>query len=94
MNPTDVFDTDDAGNIITKPMVGYSTMPVAGMFILARVEYADSEAHLLAVMSDQEKAGAVQLAITPDQAREFAARLMFLADHIMAQRTPDSAGKN
>lgn len=59
MNPMDVFDADDAGNIITKPMVGYSTMPVAGMFILARGEYADSEEHLMAVMSDHEKAGAL-----------------------------------
>lgn len=94
MKPTDVFDTDDAGNIITKPMVGYQTMPVASMFILARVEYANSDAHLMAVMSDQEKPVAVQLAITPDQAREFAARLVFLADHIMDQQTPDATGKN
>ena len=94
MNPTEVFDTDDAGNIITKPMIGYQTMPVAGMFILARVEYANSDAHLMAVMADQEKPGAVQLAITPNQAREFAARLVHLADHIISQQTPSATGRN
>jgi len=94
MNPTDVFDTDDAGNIIAKPMVGYLTMPAADMFILARLEYANSEAHLMAIMSDQEKAGAVQLSVTPDQARELAARLVFLADHIMGQQTPDANDRN
>lgn len=94
MNPTDVFEADDAGNIITKPMVGYSTMPVAGMFILARLEYANSDAHLKAVMSGQEKAGGVQLVITPDKARELAARLVFLADQIIEQQTPDMTNRN
>lgn len=94
MNPVDVFDTDKSGNVIALPLVGYSTMPAAGMFVLTRIEYAESEPHLMAVMSGQEKPGALQLAITPDQAREFAARLVFLADHIMQQQTPSAGDKN
>lgn len=91
---TDAFDTDASGNIITKPLTGYTSAPVAGMFVLARLEYADSEDHLRAVMSGTAKPGAVQLAITPGQAKELAARLTLLADDILAQQTPGAAGKS
>ena len=83
MSGTNPFDTDASGNIITKPLVGYTSAPVAGMFVLTRLEYADSENHLRGIMSDAEKPGAVQLAITPSQAKELAARLNLLADHIL-----------
>ncbi|WP_456389598.1 hypothetical protein [Profundibacter sp.] len=94
MKPTDVFDTDETGNAIVKSMVGYSTMPVAGMFVLTRLEYADSDAHLMGVMSGETKPWALQLAITPAQAHELGARLIVLADHILTQQTPDGSSKN
>ena len=94
MNPTDVFDCDESGNIITRPLTGFSTMPVMDMIVLARVEYATSENHLQGIMSGDQKAESVQLAITPAQARELAARLTFLADHITGQATPDEVAKN
>ncbi len=91
---TDAFDTDSTGNIISKPLIGYTSAPIAGMFVLARLEYADSENHLQAIMSGTEKPGAVQLVITPDQAKELAARLNLLADHIISQKTPATQGRN
>jgi hypothetical protein len=94
MSPTDVFDCDEAGNIVTRPLTNYSTMPVADMFVLARLEYATSEDHLQGIMSGNQKADAVQMAITPAQARELAARLTFLADHITGQATPDESTRN
>lgn len=90
----DVFDTDTSGNIITRPLTGYTSAPVAGMFVLARLEYADSEDHLRAVMSGTDKPGAVQLAITPGQAKELAGRLMLLADYILAQQSPKAKERN
>lgn len=94
MNPADVFDSDETGNIVTRPLTGFSTMPVMDMLVLARVEYATSENHLQGIMSGSQKPEAVQLAITPAQARELAARLTFLADHITGQATPDEGTKN
>lgn len=91
---TDTFDTDENGNIITRPLTGHTTAPVAGMFVLARLEYAESEEQLRAIMTANLKPSAVQFAISPVQAKELAARLTLLADHILAQQTPDQEKKN
>ncbi len=94
MSGTDAFDTDAKGHIVTKPLIGFTSAPVAGMFVLARLEYADSENHFRAITSGTDKPRAMQLTITPVQAKELAARLTFLANHILAQQTPDATGKS
>lgn len=90
MNPQEAFDLDASGNIITKPLIGFTTSPVAEMAVLVRMEYANTEEHMRAIMSGSEKADAVQLILTPGQAKEVAQRLNYLADMIVSQQTPDT----
>jgi hypothetical protein len=82
------FDLDAAGNIILHPLTGYVTVPAAGMFIVARLEFADSEGHIQGIVSGSQKPSAVQLTITPSQAFALAERLSSLASHILSQQTP------
>lgn len=89
MDPLEAFDHDAAGNIITKPLLGFTSVPVAGMALVVRMEYADTEPRFRAIMSGSEKADAVQFILTPDQARKVAQRLNYLADMIVSQQTPD-----
>ena len=61
------FVTDVQGNIITKPVVGYATVPLGGMALLLGVRYVDSDEELNSGNSKQ-----IQLTLTPQQALEIA----------------------
>jgi hypothetical protein len=82
------FDLDGAGNIILHPLTGYVTVPAAGMFLVVRLEFADSEDQLQGIISGSQEPSAVQLTITPSQAFALAERLSSLANHILSQQTP------
>lgn len=88
------FDTNKDGSIITRPLIGYDTAPVGGMFVLTRLQYAENPDQLSAIMSGAATPPAVQIAITPDQADALAQRLSELAAHIRSQKTPSQSSKN
>lgn len=88
MTDQTALDLDAQGNVILHPLIGYVTMPAADMFIVARLEFADSEEHLQRILSGSQKPSAVQLTITPSQAFALAERLSNLASHILSQQTP------
>ena len=61
------FETDKNGNIITKPVTGYTIGPVAGMAVLLAIEYVESPAEL-----ESGKSKRIQLILTPQQTLEIA----------------------
>jgi hypothetical protein len=73
----DDFQKDAAGNIVTRPLVGWTTMPVGGMALIAKLDYVTSDQMLRAGKSES-----VQLILTPAQCRELAALLLRMADHL------------
>jgi hypothetical protein len=85
--PHQVFDTDAEGNIITKPVVGWATRPVAGMAVLVQIQYADTPEQL----ENLEKGcSRIQLVLTPQQSLELAETLTTQAKRIMTHPDPGS----
>ena len=62
----DMLERDAQGNIVTRPVTGWVTAPVAGMYILLGLKYAETPEEL--------KVGGrrLQFGITPAQALELA----------------------
>jgi hypothetical protein len=69
MDPQNLFQKDDSGNIIAKPMVGIALMPIAGINILLQIRFADSPEAL------GKKDSILQISLTPEQGRGLAAAL-------------------
>jgi hypothetical protein len=67
---TPQFETDLEGNIITKPVVGYTMSPIAGMFVLLAVQYSDSPEAL-----ERGENRQIQFALMPQQCLEIAEAL-------------------
>ena len=70
----DDLEKDAAGNIITRPVLGWTTAPVAGTAVLLALDYAETPAQL--------RTGGLRLqaVMTVPQARELAAALQRAAD--------------
>lgn len=79
------FDLDADGMVITRPVLGWTIAPVAGMAVLARLNYSETPADI------GTGGKALQIVLTPQQALELADLLTKQAKHILAQR-PDSGG--
>ncbi len=63
------FQTDERGDIITKPLMGWVTAPVANMALLLAIEYAETPQEI-------ESGGKViQLVMTPKQCLQLAETL-------------------
>lgn len=73
----DEFETDREGNIITCPLAGWTTAPFAGMALLARLDWYPDPASLQSGTTQS-----VQLALTPQQCREFGQLLLRMADQL------------
>jgi hypothetical protein len=81
----DKLKTDQQGNIISFPVIGWTTATFAGTAVLLAIDYAESA-------KDMETGGkSVQLALTPHQALELGERLTTLAKHVL---TPPSGKAN
>lgn len=89
-----VFDTHPNGDIVSNPLLSFTSVSVADMFILVRLEYADGPERFEAIMLRGERAPGLQLAITPTQAMELADRLRSLAEAIQNQKPPLDKGAN
>lgn len=88
------FDLDPDGNIITRSVIGWTNAPVAGMFVLARLEHVGSEDQLRASLVGANPPDAVQLTFTPQQALEFADSLTRMANIILQQQIPAARHQN
>lgn len=83
------FETDQQGNVITKPVTGYTTAPVAGIAVLLAVQYVESQAELETGHSKQ-----IQFVLTPQQSLEIADSLRRQAERILGETLPPGKSPN
>ncbi|KKM04796.1 hypothetical protein LCGC14_1760640 [marine sediment metagenome] len=77
------LDIDDDGQAIVYPVVGYTAFLAFGMTVGLRLEYVIS-------LDPTEKPQALQVVLTPTQARELAQSVLKMADR--AIQPPASGG--
>lgn len=78
------LDFDSSGNIVTCPVLGWTTAPVAGMAVLLRLEFARNEEQL------RTGGEALQAILTPQQALELAETLTTQARRILDTPAPET----
>jgi predicted Zn-dependent protease len=83
MSDTDDLEKDAQGKIVTRPVMGFSTAPIADMAIFLKVRYAETPEQL------KTEGKSIQFAMTPDQALELASMMVTQARRIM-DMVPDS----
>jgi hypothetical protein len=77
---TDDLEKDASGKIVTRPIMGFTTAPIADMAILFKVRYAETP--------EQVKTGgkSIQFALSPDQALSLAQMMTTQARRILDQK--------
>jgi len=83
MSDTDDLEKDAEGKIITRPIMGFSSAPIAEMSIFLKVRYAETPEQL------KTEGKSIQFALTPEQALELASMMATQAKRIIDQ-VPDS----
>jgi predicted Zn-dependent protease len=83
MSDTDDLEKDAQGKIVTRPVMGFSTAPIADMAIFLKVRYAETPEQL------KTEGKSIQFAMTPDQALELASMMVTQARRIM-DMVPDT----
>lgn len=78
------FESDQKGNIVTKPVLGFSSAVIANMAVLLIVSYADTPEAL-----ETDEAKAIQFAMSPEQCFDLAEIFIKQAKRIM---DPTSSG--
>jgi hypothetical protein len=73
------LETDGMGNVITKPVTGWSTVPVAGIAVLLAVRYVDTPEEL-----ERGDSKSIQLVLKPQQCLELAEALKKLGTVLLA----------
>jgi hypothetical protein len=86
---TPEFEKDKNGDIITKPVVGFTTAPVAGMAVLLAIRYVETPEELESGGSKQ-----IQLILTPQQAQEIANSLARQGERILGNPPSPRESKN
>jgi len=78
------LETDANGMIVTRPVLGWTTAPVAGSAVILQIQYAETPQEL--------KTGgrSLQFVLTPPQSLELAETLTKQAQRILNQK-PSSA---
>jgi hypothetical protein len=74
------WDEDSEGNVLLCPLIGAVVADLAACTVLLRLEYESR--------SDTAATAAVQLAIRPEEAIQFAKLLIETAERIFAQGRP------
>jgi hypothetical protein len=77
--------TDHAGNVITQPLTGYATKPVANLLGLLVLQYAPTPESI----EKEEERRQVQIVLTPAQGLELARALTTLSE-LLLQNTDKS----
>lgn len=65
-----VLEIDSSGNVVTKPIVGWKVLTVAGISVLVAIQYVDTPEELETGGSKQ-----IQLALMPQQCIDLAEAL-------------------
>lgn len=73
------LQTDSAGNVITQPLTGYVTKPVANLLGLLVLQYATTPESI----EIEEKRQQVQIVLTPTQGLELARALTTLSESLL-----------
>ena len=64
------FETDSTGQLVNRPVLGWTTAQVTGVVVLLRLNYAETAAEM-------ENGGkSLQVSLTPEQARQLATMLL------------------
>ena len=74
-----VLETDEYGNIMAKPLIGWSVTTVEDVTVLAAFEYADSPSKL------KTEGRKIQFELTPTQSLRLAASLTGVVSHILTE---------
>lgn len=81
------LEKDSQGNVITKPVVGWITAPMAGMAVILQMQYVDSPEQL-----DAGGRTKLQFVLTPQQCQELAETLTRQAARVM--NSPDTGRRH
>ena len=76
------LQTDSAGDVLTKPVTGWTTGTVAGIAVLLAIQYVETPAELETGDSKQ-----IQLTLTAQQSLELAKKLTTLAEILLADQS-------
>jgi hypothetical protein len=82
------FETDAAGNIVTRPVLGWTTAPAAGMAVIVKLDYAETPQEL------QTGGRSLQVILTPQQALELAEILTTQAKRVLNAPSPPPQRRN
>lgn len=83
MTNTDDLEKDENGKIIVRPIMGFSSAPIADMSIFLKVRYAETPDQL------KTEGKSIQFAMTPEQGLELASMMATQARRILDQK-PDA----
>jgi hypothetical protein len=83
MSAQNDLEMDNNGNIVTRPVLGWTTVPAMGTAVILAIQYAETPQEL--------KTGGrrLQLVLTPQQAQELAATLTTQAARVLSAPGPD-----
>lgn len=77
------FETDSDGALVTRPVLGWATVPVAGIAVVLQIQYSEKP-------DDIDKGGqSLQFVLTPPQCLELAEILTTQAKRILGLPLPD-----
>lgn len=85
------FEKSPDGNIVLRPVIGWTPFVPFGMACGLRIEFVQSEEHLQAALKNERKPDAVQIVLTPEQAELLAQDLMKVVQAAAAR--PDGMGQ-
>lgn len=90
-DPLKGFEKSADGNIVVNPVIGWQSFIGFGMSCGLRIETCHSDAHMQAVFEKREQPDAVQIVLSPKQARELAELLLRQAEQcLQGQNAADS----
>lgn len=84
-----VLEMDSNGNVVTRPVTGWSVLTLAGMSVLAAIQYAQTPQELETGNSKQ-----IQLVLMPQQCVELAQALKKAGKSLLEDRSDSQRPAN
>lgn len=81
-DPRQLLETDQNGNIVTKPVTGWITGTVADIDVILAIQYAQSP---LELQTGRNKS--IQFVLKPQQCLELSEKLKTLANRLLENRS-------
>ena len=76
-----VLESDEHGNVVAKPVIGWMITTVKDVTVLAAIEYADSSSKF------KTEGSKIQFDLTPQQSLQLADALINVANHVLEEST-------